>query len=100
MDVVERIKELLDQRGWSIYKLAKQSGIPQSTLRSTLKRNTIPTTPTLEMICSGFGISLSEFYAAEGQAIVLSDEQHELLNAWNTLTHMQKENVLNLIKNM
>ena len=27
MDATERIKELLKQRGWSAYKLSKQSGL-------------------------------------------------------------------------
>lgn len=32
MDVLARIKQLLDERNWSIYKLSKASGVAQSTL--------------------------------------------------------------------
>ena len=32
MDIHERITELLEKRGWSLYKLAKESGIYETTV--------------------------------------------------------------------
>jgi len=52
MDTLERITQLRDERGWSNYRLAKESNISQTTLRNLYNRNTLPSIPTLEAICS------------------------------------------------
>ena len=66
MDATERIKELLKQRGWTAYKLSKQSGLAESTVNNILKRNTVPSVTTLESICGGFGMTMAQFFA-EGE---------------------------------
>lgn len=58
-----KIQELLDQRSWSLYKLAKESGIPYSSLNSLFQKNNQPTISTLEKLCDGFHITMSEFFA-------------------------------------
>ena len=55
MDTKMRIKELMDERGWTIYELAKRSGLAQTTLSNMWKRNTEPTIPSLRatgILCS------------------------------------------------
>ena len=47
-DVLQKIKELMEERGWSLYKLAKESGIPYSSLNSLFQKNNQPTITTLE----------------------------------------------------
>ena len=32
MDAKKRIKELMDERGWTIYELSKRSGLAQTTI--------------------------------------------------------------------
>ena len=58
-----KIQTLLDQRSWSLYKLAKESGIPYSSLSSLFQNNNQPTISTLEKLCDGFHVTLSEFFA-------------------------------------
>ena len=98
MDVIKRIKELLEQRGWSEYKLSAVSKVNQSTISTIFSRNTPPTIPILEMICEGFGMTLSEFFSSRTQAVELTDEQWKLLNRWRLLTPKQKESILNLME--
>ena len=45
MDAKERITQLLRERGWSIYELAKRSGLSSTTIANMYKRNTQPTIP-------------------------------------------------------
>ena len=66
MNTLERIKQLLHERRWSVYKLSKLSGVSQSTLSNMFSRNNDPSISTLEDICSAFGITLSQFFADEG----------------------------------
>ena len=62
MDCLGRIKELLSERGWSMYQLAQKADIPQSTLSNLFIRNNAPTIPTLEKLCYALGISMSDFF--------------------------------------
>ena len=47
MDVTAKIKQILAQRGWSAYRLAKESGLSESTIANIIKRNAIPSVDTL-----------------------------------------------------
>ena len=49
----------------SEYRLAKTSGLSDSTIKNIFKWNTQPTIETLETICRAFGITLSQFFADE-----------------------------------
>lgn len=62
MDVIERIIELRDKKGYSTNKLANLAGLTQSTLQSILSNKNLPTIPTLEKICDALDISLSAFF--------------------------------------
>ena len=48
MDATEKIKQLLKQRGWSAYRLAKESDLSDSTIANIIKRNAVPSVTTLE----------------------------------------------------
>ena len=97
MDVNGRIRELLNERNWTEYKLAKESGLLQSTISNFFKRNTVPSISTLELICKGFGISLSQFFS-EGNMVELSEEQMEFFINWASLTAREKEIISDLVE--
>ena len=99
MDAKARIRELMQERGWSEYRLAIASGLSQSTVANIFNRNTTPSVATLESICAGFGITLSQFFA-EGDMVELTAEQKEMFVAWSTLTKEQKDVINNLINIM
>ena len=61
MDILSRIKTLMGARGWTAYRLASEAGLTESTIQNLFRRNGIPTLPTLEAVCSAFGITLSQF---------------------------------------
>ena len=97
MDVHERLRRLLDERGWSEYRLSKECGLSESTLANIFRRNAQPSIPTLEAICKGFGITLSQFFA-ENEMVELSPELKELFDGWATLTVEQKQAVAQMVK--
>lgn len=98
MDVQERIRLLMESKGWSEYRLAKEAALPQSTISHLFKRNNAPTYPTIEAICRAFGITLAQFFADEGEAVVLTTEQREILLLWGTLTGEQKQSVKSVMQ--
>ena len=97
MDVNGRIRELLNERNWTEYKLAKESGLSQSTISNIFKRNTVPSISTLELICKGFGISLSQFFS-EGNMVELSEEQRDFFVNWTSLTMREKTILSELVE--
>lgn len=100
MDVKERIKLLMEEKDRSEYRLAKGADLPQSTISHLFKRNNAPTYPTIEAICRAFGITLSQFFANEGEPIVLSPEQQELLLLWGTLSDEQKQSIKSIMQQL
>ena len=97
LDVLERLRKLLQERGWSEYRLAQVSGLNESTISNIYRRNTLPTIPTLEAICKAFGITLSQFFA-ESDMVEITPDVKELLDAWVSLTSEQKRIVLQVAK--
>ncbi len=97
MDVKEKLKELLAAKGWTNYRLAKESGLSLSTVINIYKRNSVPSVDTLEAICKGFGITLSQFFA-EDEMVELTPELKEIFDCWVKLTPDEKELVLNMTK--
>lgn len=98
MDAIKRISELTEERGWSNYKLAQKSGLSLSTIANIYRRHTIPSLATLEAICNAFGITLSQFFSDDLNAVPLTPEQKELFDKWANLTPVQKELIEKLIE--
>lgn len=99
MDVLERLHQLLESQGWTTYRLAKNSNLSHATIANIYKRNTIPSVSTLEAICKGFGITLSQFFA-EGEMVELTPELDAVFRQWAKLTPRQKMAVLEIMKAM
>ena len=97
MNVLEKVKKLQEERGWSTYKLAYEAGLTQSTLSNMFARGTCPTVDTLEKICSAFGISLSEFFEEDNRKIHVSIEELEILRKYRALTDKEKDAVKSMI---
>lgn len=98
MDVQERIRQLIDVKSWSEYRLSKEANLPQSTISHLFKRNNAPTYPTIEAICRAFGITMAQFFSDEGEPVVLTPDQRELLLLWGTLTEEQRQIVKSTMK--
>lgn len=96
MDVHKRLRQLLNERGWTEYRLSKKCGLSESTLANIFRRNTMPSITTLEAICNGFGITLSQFFA-EDEMVELTPELKNLFDKWISLTPEQKNAVYHMI---
>lgn len=91
---------MLEERGWSDYRLSAESGLSSSTIANMRRRNTIPSIATLEAICQAFGITLSQFFWDRENVVELTPEQKDFFDNWVTLTTSQKKLLYDLIKEM
>lgn len=88
-----KLELLMEKKNWSIYKLAKESDIPYSSLNNLFQRNTEPTLPTLRKICKGLGISLSDFFSDETLSAIpeYSTEERKLISLYQSLKASDKK---------
>lgn len=88
-----KLELLMKEKNWSIYKLAKESDIPYSSLNNLFQRNTEPTLPTLRKICSGLGISLTDFFSDEPLSSIpeYSIEERKLISLYQSLKTSDKK---------
>lgn len=90
-DSLKRIKEICKARNWSVYRLAKESGVAYSSLNNMFNRNTEPTLPTLTSLCKGLNITLSDFFSDKDLDIIpLNADSKELLTSYNNLSPRSK----------
>lgn len=99
MDINARLHKLLNEQGWTRYRLAKESGVPESTLTNIFYRGTTPTIATIEDICKTLHITLSQFFA-EDDMVEMTDELKEFYDAWIALSPDKRKNILETMKMM
>ena len=93
MDIHARLHQLLMERGWTEYRLSRECDLAQTTIGNIFRRNTMPSLATLETICKGFGISMSQLFAEE-EMVELTPELKELFDCWIALAPEQKKAAL------
>lgn len=71
----------------------------QSTIGNIFRRNTVPSVATLETICKGFGITMSQFFA-DADMVEMTADMKEVFDAWIALTPNQKQAALQMMKAM
>ena len=99
-DILATISAYRVERGWTEYQLAEYSGLPQSTISSWYRKNMMPTIPSLEKICTAFGITLSQLFAEGESPVALTQSQRRLLERWSRLSDEQQAVVVALIDKM
>ena len=99
MDAQKRLRQLMEERGWTDYRLAKEANLSHSTVTNMFNRNNAPTLPTLEAVCRAFGITLTQFFTEDGESQI-TEEQQKLFSIWSTLTDEQKRLLLDLMNTM
>lgn len=100
MNILERIYQLRQDRGWSEYQLAEAADIPQSTISSWYRKDMLPSIGSLEKICRGLGVTMSEFFSGDSESIILSADQKKLLDTWNKLTPERKQTLLAFLEQL
>ena len=100
IDPLERIQELCDERGWSYYQLSKASGIAYSTLSTMLNKHNMPSLPTLQKLCQGFGISVTDFFEPDRSRSGLTEDQAECLSLYTSLSTADRQLAMAFLKGL
>ena len=100
MDIIDKIKRLKDERGWTDYRLSTEADIEHPTLRATLQRRHQPSLNTLTGLCHAFGITLSQLFCEDGEAEYLNGDEKALLGNYRRLCVESKQGLISLLKNI
>ena len=96
MDIHIRLQKLLKEQGGTRYRLAKESGIPESTLTNIFYRGT---THQIRYFRKTLHITLSQFFS-ENDMVEMTDELKEFYDAWTALSPEKRKNILETMKMM
>jgi len=99
-DVINHVKALCKERGWTYYRLAQVAGIPYSTLNNMLHRDNIPTVPTIQKMCDGMGITLADFFSGDIGDAHLTSSQVEVLSIFDKLPPEDRKYLLAYAKGL
>ena len=98
--VIDRIDMLRVKSGMTIYKLAQESLLSDSSLKKLYTRQHFPNVLTIYRICDALQISVSEFFAFNIDSAKLVDEKVILLSSYDALSPNNKRLILELIQNL
>ena len=97
INLVDRINELLVQRGWTGYELSKQTGISTNAIYDWNRSGATPSLANIVKICEAMGITLGQFFCGS-EAYQLSDDENKILQEWFTLSDLEKDAILHMIE--
>lgn len=98
MDVLKKIDQLRQERGWSINNLAMEAMLTQSTLNNLYSRKTEPKLSTLRAICNAFNISLAQFFTEDEPTNGENDVDAALEQELHSMTAAQKKTLLAFLR--
>ena len=93
MEVGKRIRQLREQKNYTLNRLANHAGVSQSYLRDVELENKNPTIEYLSYICDALGISLEFFFTD-------AEKQDELIYTVKKLTPEQREKLSDFLKSL
>lgn len=97
---LERIDELLKERNWSRYRLAKEMNDNPTSINNMFHRPSTPGVPMLRRICAAFGITMAEFYRTDGVISVITPQQNELLEHFTLLDAAGRDRAIAYVKGL
>ncbi len=94
--VKARIKNIIEQRGISIYNLAANADLTEACIRNWYtKRNYTPSLEAIEKICQALNISVAALTSEENEEMIaVTNAERRLLENWIRLEEKQKKVIL------
>ena len=97
MDFSQRLKQLMDERGMTMYTLAKRSGLSWNTIKNIFTRTAKPTVNTLELLCKGLGITAAQFFDDGGEIVQLTAEQQYFLDRLSIVSDEERKIISDML---
>ena len=96
MDVLTRIANLREEKGWSLYQLANKAGLTYKTLYNWYNGDSVPTVKALEAVAEALEVPLCELFTTD-KIFVADEELQKLISKWKRLNSKQKNAIMSVI---
>ena len=96
--VLAKIKDLLTDRGWTLYRLSKESDVSENYIHKIERGENQPSVYILEKLLSCLGVTLPEFLNEDSEAMYPSVFERELLENARVLPKEKAQALLQMAK--
>ncbi len=96
MKIGARLKHYRTAKGFTIYKLSKETDISQNHISAIENDKRQPTIDTLERLIAPLGISLAELFNQDTNASFLSNDERRLVESFRSMPSENAELLLKL----
>jgi len=100
MDIKAKIKDLMQAKNMSSYKLAQAADLSQTCISNWYgKRNYEPSVSALEKICKALDISMAQLFCdEEADMVPISQDFRIVYENWQKLNSSQKSAIISHIE--
>ena len=98
--ILDRINELCEKTGTSRYQLAKNSGIPESSLSNLFNKKHTPRLETLDKICDAFGITLAQFFSDSELFPNVTEDVRQFTELWQELNTEERRLTITYLRGL
>lgn len=97
-DIIARIADLADSKGWSLHRLCNESHIAYTDMNKLLRGNKMISLNNLQKICKAFDISLSQFFSfKQSLPDMIKESDWNMLESYMQLDDKYKRLVMEVI---
>lgn len=95
-----KIKDLLIQKGMSIYELAERADVTEACIRNWYtKRNYTPSLEAIIKVCAALEIPIAELFREEDdEQVYVNKDERQILSSWASLNDKQKKAIKTILE--
>lgn len=98
--ILRKIEDMQEERGWTKYRLAKESKIKSSTLTTMFSRRATISVENITRICRAFGISRGAFWTSVDGGDNRMIEEEQFVEFWRNLTDRERRLLAAFMKSL
>lgn len=100
MKIGERLRHYRTSKGFTIYRLSKETDISQNHISAIENDKRQPTIDTLERLISPLGITLAELFNQNTDISFLNEKERQLVENYRSMPADNAELILTLSKKL
>ena len=98
IDIPNRFRKLRSARGFSVYRLARESDVSENYIHKIERGENQPSVYILEKLLACLGVTLPEFLNESTEIMYPSDFERELIESVRTLPAEKASAILHIAK--
>lgn len=96
MELGERLKELREKRGMTVYRLTQLTGVSGHHIKGIEGGTRQPTIETLQKLVSSLGSSLADIFSDDTKIIHVTEDERRLVENYRMVSAEKKSALLNM----